>query len=61
MLVLERKIGESIIIDKNIKVVIMRVKTHSNNTTRVVLGIEAPKSVIVDREEVHINKITHPR
>jgi carbon storage regulator len=48
MLVLSRKVGESIIIDGGITVTIVAV---DGNKVRV--GISAPPEVRVDREEVH--------
>lgn len=47
MLVLTRKIGESIIIGDDVTVRIMDVSRGS-----VRLGIDAPPEVIVDREEI---------
>lgn len=48
MLILSRKLGESIVIDDRIIVKIMRV---DGDTVKV--GIEAPASVTVHRKEVH--------
>jgi carbon storage regulator len=48
MLVLSRKVGEAIVIDGGIVVRVAEV--HGG---RVRLAIEAPRSVRVDREEVH--------
>jgi carbon storage regulator len=48
MLILSRKIGESIVIDGNIHVKIMRVDGDV-----VKIGIEAPASVPVHRQEVY--------
>jgi carbon storage regulator len=48
MLILSRKIGESIVIDGNIHVKIMRV-----DGDLVKIGIEAPASVPVHRQEVY--------
>lgn len=47
MLILTRKIGESIKISDNITVVVLGVKGN-----QVRLGVEAPKGVAVDREEI---------
>jgi carbon storage regulator len=49
MLVLTRLIGEEIVIGENIRVKVVAVKGH-----RVRLGITAPLSVIVRREELLI-------
>jgi carbon storage regulator len=48
MLVLSRKVGEKIIIDGCITVMIVAV---NGNTVR--LGITAPPEVRIDREEIH--------
>lgn len=51
MLVLTRKIGESIIIDGGITVTVVAV-----NGNKVRIGISAPPDVTVDREEVHVRR-----
>jgi carbon storage regulator len=51
MLVLTRACGEEIIIDGNIRVTVVAVKGD-----RVRLGIQAPESVRVDRQEVHARR-----
>lgn len=48
MLVLSRKIDETIIIDNNIE-----VKVLSINNNQVQLGIEAPDDVSIHREEIY--------
>lgn len=48
MLVLSRRIGEEIVIDGRIRVVVTAVQGQ-----RVRLGIAAPASVCIDRSEVH--------
>jgi carbon storage regulator len=48
MLVLSRKLTEAIVINDTVRVTIVAV--HGD---RVRLGIEAPRSVTVDRAEVH--------
>ena len=48
MLVLARKIGEEIVIDGNIRIMVTAVRGG-----KVRLGIVAPASVPVDRKEVH--------
>lgn len=48
MLILNRKPGESIIIDDKIEVTILEVQDG-----RVKLGIEAPKSISILRKEVY--------
>lgn len=51
MLVLTRKIGEQIVISDNIRVTVVSV-----GPGRVKIGIEAPASVSIDRQEVHDKK-----
>jgi carbon storage regulator CsrA len=51
MLVLSRKIGETIIIGDAIRVTVVDI-----GQGRVKIGIHAPDSVSVDREEVHERK-----
>ena len=48
MLVLTRKLGESIAIDDNIKIVIVQIKGK-----QVRLGIKAPPETKIHREEVY--------
>lgn len=61
MLVLTRRPGEEIIIDGNIRVTVVSVRGD-----RVRIGIEAPPSVVVDRQEIserrkqHPEKVPHP-
>lgn len=52
MLSLSRKIDQSIIINGNIRVKILKNDGHT-----VRLGIDAPKDVVVDREEIHLRKL----
>jgi carbon storage regulator len=47
MLVLTRKLGEAIVIDRSIRITILSVKGD-----RVRVGVEAPPEVRVDRDEV---------
>jgi len=51
MLVLTRARGEEIVIDGNIRVIVIAVQGD-----RVRLGIQAPESVRVDRQEVHARR-----
>ena len=53
MLVLSRNPDEAIVIGENIKITI--VKVNSNGSVRI--GIDAPKDVRVDREEVAKRKL----
>ena len=55
MLVLTRRPGEQIVIDGNIRVTVVSVKGD-----RVRIGIEAPPTVLVDREEIHARRQHSP-
>lgn len=48
MLVLSRKVGEKLVIDGNITVVVNRIAGN-----RITLGIEAPEHVHIVRGELH--------
>jgi carbon storage regulator len=48
MLVLSRNLGEEIVIDGHIRVIVVEVKRNC-----IRLGICAPRSVSVDRKEIH--------
>ena len=48
MLVLTRKLGESIAIDDHIKIVVVQIKGK-----QVRIGIQAPKETKIHREEVY--------
>ena len=56
MLVLSRKKGEGIIINGDVRVVVIEIRGD-----KVRLGIEAPSNVPVDREEIHEAKIRDKR
>lgn len=47
MLILTRKIGERIVINENIFIEVLELKGH-----QIRLGIQAPKSISVHREEI---------
>lgn len=51
MLVLTRKIGEQIVIGDDIKIKIVEIKGK-----QVRIGIEAPRNVAVNREEIYKQK-----
>lgn len=51
MLVLTRKIGELIVIGDDIKIKVVEIKGR-----QVRLGIEAPRSIEVNREEIYVQK-----
>jgi carbon storage regulator len=48
MLVLTRKVGESIAIDDHIKIIVVQVKGK-----QVRLGVEAPRETKIHREEIY--------
>ncbi|MBI6961318.1 carbon storage regulator [Pseudomonas putida] len=52
MLMLSRNIGKSIIIGGNIRVTVAQV-----HGCQVRLGIDAPRGVIIDREEIHQRRV----
>ena len=49
MLILTRRLGESVMIDDEVKITVLGVKGN-----QVRLGIDAPKHVSVHREEIYI-------
>jgi carbon storage regulator len=55
MLVLSRRIGETIVIDGDIEVTVVSVRAD-----RVRVGIKAPLSVNVDRQEIHERRERRP-
>ena len=52
MLVLSRTVGEKIVIDKNITITITSIKDK-----KVRIGIDAPMSVTIDRDEIRVAKL----
>src|SRR5687767_3980737 len=56
MLVLTRKVKEAIVLAGTVRVVVAEV-----SGARVRLGVEAPRNVTVDREEIHLSKRGLPR
>jgi carbon storage regulator len=51
MLILTRRIGETIIIGDDIEVTVLGVQG-----TQVRVGVKAPKHVVVDREEIRMKR-----
>lgn len=49
MLVLTRKLGESIIIDENVQISVIEI-----NKNNIKLGVNAPKDLTIYREEVFL-------
>ncbi|GAX60521.1 carbon storage regulator, CsrA [Candidatus Scalindua japonica] len=47
MLILTRRLGESILIENNIKITVIDI-----NKQQIKLGIDAPKHITINREEV---------
>ena len=56
MLILTRRVGESLRIADDVIVTVLGVKGH-----QVRIGIAAPREVTVDREEVYERKRAEPR
>jgi len=52
MLILTRRVGETLIIGENIKVTVLGIQ---GNQARI--GIDAPRDVTVDREEIYERKL----
>jgi len=52
MLVLTRSVGEQIVINGNIIVTVVAIEGN-----KIRLGVQAPRSVTVDRAEVHERKL----
>src|SRR5437868_784865 len=55
MLVLTRKVGETLVIGDTIHVVVIAVRGE-----QVRLGIQAPPEITVDREEIHAARAANP-
>ena len=52
MLILSRKLGESVIIGENVKVTVVDI-----DRGKIRLGVAAPPGIVVDREEIHLRKL----
>ncbi len=51
MLVLSRRLNQSIVIAGEVRVTVLAI-----SPSRVELGVEAPRQVTVDREEIHLRR-----
>jgi len=51
MLVLSRRLNQAIVIAGEVRVTVLAI-----TPSRVELGVEAPKEVMVDREEIHLKR-----
>jgi carbon storage regulator len=56
MLILTRRAGETIRIGNDIEVTVVGI-----NGNQVRIGVKAPKTTVVDREEVALKRIANPR
>jgi carbon storage regulator len=55
MLVLSRRLKQAIVIGGEVRVTILAI-----TPSRVELGVEAPREIMVDREEIHVRRQTDP-
>ena len=51
MLVLSRRLNQAIVIGGEVRVTVLAI-----TPSRVELGIEAPRQVVIDREEIHVKR-----
>jgi len=51
MLVLSRRLHQAIVIAGEVRVTVLAI-----TPSRVELGVEAPREVLVDREEIHLRR-----
>jgi carbon storage regulator len=51
MLVLSRRLNQAIVIGGEVRVTVLAITPG-----RVEIGVEAPREILVDREEVHIRR-----
>jgi carbon storage regulator CsrA len=51
MLVLSRRLNQSIVIGGEVRVTVLAI-----SASRVELGVEAPRQITVDREEIHLRR-----
>ena len=55
MLVLSRRLNQSIVIAGEVRVTVLAI-----SPSRVELGVEAPRQITVDREEIHLRRQVRP-
>ena len=51
MLVLSRRLNQAIVIGGEVRVTVLAI-----TPSRVEIGVEAPREIMVDREEVHLRR-----
>ena len=51
MLVLSRRLNQSIVIGGAVRVTVLAI-----TPSRVEIGVEAPREIMVDREEIHLRR-----
>jgi carbon storage regulator len=51
MLVLSRRLNQAIVIGGAVRVTVLAI-----TPSRVELGVEAPREIMVDREEIHVRR-----
>ena len=51
MLVLSRRLNQSIVIGGAVRVTVLAI-----TPSRVEIGVEAPREIMVDREEIHVRR-----
>ena len=56
MLVLSRRLKQAIVIAGEVRVTVLAI-----TPSRVELGVEAPREVMVDREEIHVRRLQQCR
>ena len=52
MLIISRRIGEVLRINEDVRIMVLDVDKHG-----VKLGIQAPRHVVVDREEIYVRRL----
>jgi carbon storage regulator len=51
MLVLSRRLNQAIVIGGEVRVTVLAI-----TPSRIELGVEAPREIMVDREEIHLRR-----